>query len=144
MKKIIIPFLIIAIIAFIPAPARTDTHHMAADNTEMPVQDNAAPSLDDDQDSSTQQDRDSTTPIIPQDEGHVPSPEASTAEDIPDDYEEEGTPVGQASSEGSNAARNQKWRNIALAVAAVAVAVTALLLVASNDGHHKKHHKHDK
>jgi len=49
--------------------------------------------------------------------------------------ESEGTPVGQAASEGSNAARKKRWQNIALAVGAVAVAVTALILIASNDGH---------
>lgn len=65
-----------------------------------------------------------------------------------DDYgsdeetEEEGTPVGAASSEGANAAKSRRWRNIALATAAVAVAVTALILVANNDGHHgHRHHK---
>jgi hypothetical protein len=50
--------------------------------------------------------------------------------------EEEGTPVGQAANEGSNAAKKKQWQNIALATGAVALAVTALLLVASNDGHH--------
>jgi len=50
--------------------------------------------------------------------------------------EMEGTSVGQAASDGSNAARKKQWQNIALATGAVALAITALLLVASNDGHH--------
>jgi len=43
--------------------------------------------------------------------------------------------VGQASDDGVNAAKSKKWQNIALAVGAVAVAITALILVANNDGH---------
>lgn len=54
-----------------------------------------------------------------------------------DDMEEDtGTPVGQASDEGANAARSKTWQNIGLAVGAVAIAITALILVANNDGHH--------
>lgn len=52
--------------------------------------------------------------------------------------ESEGTPVGQAANEGSNATRKKRWQNIALATTAVAVAVIALVLVANNDGHHHK------
>jgi hypothetical protein len=48
---------------------------------------------------------------------------------------DEGTPVGQAANDGSKAARKKQWQNIALAAAAVVVAVTALILVANNDGH---------
>lgn len=56
----------------------------------------------------------------------------------PDETEqEEGTEVGQAASDGSNAAKKRQWQNIALAVGAVALAVTALILVANNNGHHK-------
>ncbi len=54
--------------------------------------------------------------------------------------EEQGSAVGQASNEGMSAAKKKQWTNIAIAVCAVAVAVTALILVASNDGH-KQHHK---
>ena len=53
----------------------------------------------------------------------------------------EGTPVGVAANEGTTAAKKRYWQNIALATVAVAVAVTALILVASNDGHHSHHHK---
>jgi hypothetical protein len=60
--------------------------------------------------------------------------ESTTPEAIPSDDEDEGTPVGQAASEGSNAARKKQWQNIAIATVAVAVAVTALILIASNDG----------
>lgn len=51
-----------------------------------------------------------------------------------------GTPVGSAANEGTNAAKKRHWQNIALAAGAVAVAVTALILVANNNGHHS-HHK---
>jgi hypothetical protein len=51
----------------------------------------------------------------------------------------EGTPVGQAAHEGTSAAKKKRWQNIAIATGAVALAVTALILVANNDGHH--HHK---
>lgn len=50
---------------------------------------------------------------------------------------EEGTPVGQAANDGSSAARSKRWQNIALAAGAVVVAVTAMILVANNDGHKK-------
>jgi hypothetical protein len=53
----------------------------------------------------------------------------------------EGTPVGAAANEGSNTAKKKQWQNIALAAGAVAVAVTALILVSTNDGHHA--HKGD-
>ncbi len=56
----------------------------------------------------------------------------------------EGTPVGQAADEGANAAKRKRWQNIALATTAVAVAVTALVLVANNDGHHSKGKSGDK
>jgi anti-sigma-K factor RskA len=66
---------------------------------------------------------------------------AQPQEDLTDDQDSEGTPVGQAASDGSNAAKSRQWRNIAIATAAVAVAVTALILIANNNGHH--HHKGD-
>ncbi len=50
---------------------------------------------------------------------------------------EEGTPVGQASNDGASAARKKRWQNIAIAAGAIIIAVTALILVASNDGHHE-------
>ncbi|MBS0650926.1 MAG: hypothetical protein JSR93_07190, partial [Verrucomicrobia bacterium] len=55
--------------------------------------------------------------------------------------EDEGTPVGQASTEGSKTAKKKMWSNIALAVVTVAIAVTALILVSQNHGHSKHHHK---
>lgn len=69
-----------------------------------------------------------------------PTPLATTP--VESTVEEEGTPVGQASSEGSKTAKKRIWQNIALAVGTVAIAVTALILVSSNEGHHKKKH-HD-
>ncbi len=84
-----------------------------------------APLEDDDstQDSTTPQ----TLPTSPD--------ESTTPEAIPSDNEDEGTPVGQAASEGSKAAKRKQWQNIALATTAVVVAVTALILIANNDGH---------
>lgn len=42
--------------------------------------------------------------------------------------------VGKASAEGANAGRN-KWGTFALAAGGVAIAVTAIILVAQNRGH---------
>jgi hypothetical protein len=68
----------------------------------------------------------------------IPSEEAVTAEAVSSDNEEnEGTPVGQAANEGLKTAKRKQWQNIALATVAVAVVVTALILVADNDGHRK-------
>ncbi len=129
MRYIIIPLLVASIVAWTPAPASA----LIADSTETEI-----PAQED----SDNEDQDSTP-----EEGvslySLPQ-EATTAEDTSSDEEEEGTPVGQASNEGARAARNQQWRNIALAVGAIAVAVTALLLVSSNDGHHHKHKHEDK
>lgn len=60
------------------------------------------------------------------------------AEEVAEDPIEtsQGTPVGLASQDGAKTAKSKQWQNIALAVGAVAVAVTALVLVANNDGHH--------
>ena len=57
--------------------------------------------------------------------------------------EDEGTSVGQASSEGTRTAKTRMWQNIGLAVGAIAIAVTALILVSNNDGHHHKDHHHN-
>lgn len=65
--------------------------------------------------------------------------QASTNQPAADEGTPEGTAVGQASTEGSKAAKKKMWQNIGLAVGAVAVAVTALILVADNDGHRKSH-----
>lgn len=55
---------------------------------------------------------------------------------------DEGTPVGQASNEGSSDAKKRMWTNIGLAIGAVAIAVTALILVSQNEGHrHRDDHK---
>ncbi len=49
-----------------------------------------------------------------------------------------GSSVGEASHAGARTAKRNQLRNIAIAAVAVGVAVTAILLVSSNDGH-KKH-----
>jgi hypothetical protein len=59
---------------------------------------------------------------------------ALKAEDL-EEPDEGGTPVGQASNEGTRAAKKKRWQNYAIAAGAVAIAVTALILVANNDGH---------
>lgn len=66
--------------------------------------------------------------LIAEEEATTPETEAQM---------DEGTPVGQASDEGLRTARRHQWQNIAIAGAAVALAVTALLLVANNDGRKK-------
>ncbi len=68
------------------------------------------------------------------------APVTQTADVTPaaDTTNDEGTPVGKASDDGTRAAKRQQWQNIAIAAAAVAVAVTALILVSRNNGHHKK------
>jgi hypothetical protein len=58
---------------------------------------------------------------------------ALKAEDL--EEPDEGTPVGKASNEGSRAAKRKRWQNYAIAAGAIAIAVTALILVANNDGH---------
>jgi hypothetical protein len=136
MRKIIIPSLIASMIAF--SPALHCQSPDANDVSEYPVQ---ADDSSTETENTQPQDQNSTTPIIPQeDSSNSPSPEGTAPEEEFTDEEEEGTPVGQASNEGANAAKRRQWRNIALAVGAVAVAVTALILVSCNDGHH--HHRH--
>jgi len=50
---------------------------------------------------------------------------------------DEGTSVGQASNAGAKTARNRAWKNIGLAIGAIAVAIVALILVSKNSGHSK-------
>jgi hypothetical protein len=83
--------------------------------------------------------------IIPDQAEQVPTETESnmqimtaTTPDTTLDETSKETPVGQAANEGMSAAKRKQWQNIALAAGAVAVAVTALILVASNDGHHHK------
>ncbi len=64
-----------------------------------------------------------------------PALRADEALEPPATEENEGTLVGQGSDDGARTAKSKQWQNIAIAVGAVAVAVTALILVASNDGH---------
>ncbi|MBI3237179.1 MAG: hypothetical protein HYZ48_05735 [Chlamydiales bacterium] len=65
--------------------------------------------------------------------------ETTPPQNLDTDPSSEETYVGQASDEGSKAAKKKMWRSIGLAVAAVAIAVTALILVSKNDGHRKSH-----
>jgi len=76
-------------------------------------------------------------------QGHEMSNELITdsADDDSMMDEDDGTLVGHGSNEGAKAARKKQWQNIALAVGAVAIAVTALILVANNNGKSSHHHK---
>jgi len=56
----------------------------------------------------------------------------STTDEEPSD---EGTQVGQGSDEQRRAGKRKQLRNIGIAIGAVAVAVIAMILVATNDGH---------
>jgi len=121
MKRLISSFLIASTIAF--APAR----HAIADHPsdrieEIPESEQKEPGAPED----------------PSQETPPSAQESTVPESIPpdeDENEEEGTPVGQAANEGTKTAKRRQWQNIALATAAVAVAITALILVANNDGH---------
>ena len=61
---------------------------------------------------------------------------ADNAETDEDDSEPQGSEVAESSDSNKKAARKQMWINIGLAIAAVAVAVTALIIVSNNNGHH--------
>jgi len=145
MRTIIIPCLITSLIACSPALRADSAYRAPHDQTQDSLQDDSdmEESWDADEgqlsteNASPQGQDTTTTPIVPEEDGANPS-EATTLEDIPADEDDEGTPVGQAADEGSRAAKRKQWRNVALAVGAVAVAITALILVSSNDGHHSK------
>jgi hypothetical protein len=148
MKKLINFCLIASTIIFSPAlraqgyePMKPEPEHAPLDEIQSDEPDKLPKSPEEDiqgdgpvqtplEGSHPNQD-DSTTPLTPP---TVPSDESTIPEATPSD-DEEGTPVGQAASEGSKAAKRKQWQNIALATAAVVVAVTALILIANNDGH---------
>lgn len=128
MKRLITSCLIVSTLAFSPAV-------QAQDSTPS----KPAPTQDETPSQETPPDRDSTTPLTPPQDNPPSVQEATTVDAAPpSDDENEGTPVGQAASEGSNAAKKKQWQNIALAVGAVAVAVTALILIHDNSGHSSK------
>jgi hypothetical protein len=83
-------------------------------------------------------------PIVADESTATPQSDPSTNGDVnPATDADEGTPVSHSSNEGEKAAKRTQWKNIALAVGAVAIAVTALILVAHNNGK-KTHHEHKK
>jgi hypothetical protein len=99
---------------------------------------------------------DTSCPVSPEPEGQQrqpasssPSQEEYTDEISPpqneDTYADQGnytdheTMVKSESSQQSTKGHYKYWKNILLAVAVIAVAVTALLIVHSNEGH-KSHH----
>ncbi|HEY2811030.1 MAG TPA: hypothetical protein VGJ00_06565 [Rhabdochlamydiaceae bacterium] len=53
-------------------------------------------------------------------------------------YSDQETLVSSETPEHVKHARNKRWQNILIAVAAVAVAITALILVHQNQGHKSK------
>lgn len=57
------------------------------------------------------------------------------AETLEEERETPPTIVGRASDEAARAARNRQWQNVFIAVGAVVIAVTALILVHNNSGH---------
>lgn len=73
-------------------------------------------------------------PSTPTDAPNTTAEEATTPTAVPDTAPEEATAVGPAKPSSS---KKKTWQNIGLAVAAVAIAVTALILVSNNSGHHK-------
>lgn len=124
MKNLITILLITSTITFSPA-----IH--AEQNSLSPIlvaQENTTTTAPEDTSPSNQ---DSTTPST--------SSDSTTSDEFSNDEEYEGTPVSQATNKSSNAAKKKRWRNIVLAVVAIAVAVTALILIANNDGHRSKH-----
>lgn len=109
MNKLALSSLIIASIILSPT-LRADSPAGAPD-TEMQSEPSAAPT------SPAQDNREMAT-----------TPETSSTED-------EGTSVSAEENTANKAAKKRQWFNIFLAVAAVVVAVTAMILVAHNDGH---------
>ncbi len=87
-------------------------------------------------------------------DGALPTPEAVTmqanatppavTEFPPDVIPDEDAPkqVGKASVDGANAGRTSKALKYVLAATAVAIGVTALILVSRHNGHRSHHHKH--
>ena len=81
-------------------------------------------------------------------DGALPPPEVVTMlADVTPPAEvapEEDAPkqVGKASLDGANAGKTSKALKYVLAATAVAIGVTALILVSRHNGHHKHHHKH--
>jgi hypothetical protein len=118
MKRLISLCLIASTIALSPA------RHAVADQSSDAVEE-----------TQPEETTEETPPQEPQET--APSAQESTTPEAmpPDEDEEEGTLVGQAANEGSRTAKSKQWQNIALATAAVVVAITALILVADNDGH---------
>jgi hypothetical protein len=139
MKKLIHFCLVTSIVAFSPVLRAQDQEHTPQ---YTPSENGNEPQRvpEEAQDYGSEQTPVDESPSDAEDSTHdsTPSDELTTPETAPLDNEDEGTAVGQASSEGVNAAKRKQWQNIALATAAVAVAITALVLIANNDGHRSK------
>jgi hypothetical protein len=148
MKKLLNFCLIASIIACSPALQAENHESMQSQRTpledagDLPSRESEAPAREAQEPSGADEneplDRSHSNQDDSTQDPTTPSDESATPETTPSDYENEGTPVGQAASEGSKAAKRKQWQNIALATAAVAVTVTALILIANNDGHRSK------
>lgn len=68
-------------------------------------------------------------------EEEPPSTEAVTTAPENEEDIEEGVPVSKGSGDPERNAKRRMWQNIIIATSAVVVAVTALVLVSSNQGH---------
>lgn len=80
--------------------------------------------------------QESQTPIAAQ-EAEVPelSTEAPASAETQTDEKPAYTHVGKASHDSVAAAKSKQWQNILIAAGAVAIAITALILVHNNAGH---------
>ena len=129
MKRCFVPSLTI-LSMLLASPLRADAPGQSTTEESQPDDSSLAPaSTEEAQPEGSSLDQTSTEDTLAE--------EPASVQPVP---EEEGTPVGQASNEGSRTAKKQMWQNIGLAVGAVAIAVTALILVSTNDGH-RSHHK---
>lgn len=78
---------------------------------------------------------------LPPPQGVTMPAETAAPAEIPAE-EEAPKQVGKASVDGANAGRTSKALKYVLAATAVAIGVTALILVSRHNGHRSHHHKH--
>lgn len=132
MKKIV-GFLLVVSVSLYTTPLKADSYDTI--QTEEPTQ----------EPTSCEVTPETSTVLTPSEEqdSYAEQEEAAPAEEQDSyadtgNYEDQETLVQPASSEVTKKARTKYWQNILLAVAVVAVAITALLLVHSHEGHRSK------